>query len=440
VGTATRTVNVLAPASTPPTVTSTNATAIGAVIATLSGNVVTEGSSGVTARGFLLSLVDTAPQRGAASVTEVMAGSGSGIFNEQASGLNPGSLYYFRAFAVNASGTSYGDSLTFTTLKGEPGQHPSDFSLGTISSTNIPVQWTPVGADGYLLMISDGALNNPGDGVPVANDFNVSDGSGAVNLGAGGGSYSSFIGFSTDKNYTFRLYPYNNSGGAIDYKTAQAPTLSASVQTTPQLFISGSLAALSTTYGSPSASTSFTVSGEYLTSTVSVAAPAGFEISTNNLTFSSSLTLSPESGALGGTTIHVRLAASAQAGGSFDGQTITVSGGGAATVTLATAAGNSVAPKSITVGRLMAAGKVYDGNTNASVIGTPSYEDLVNNESFAVTNNITWAFPSKNVGTNQSLVPSGNFTPPSSNYTISSQPNLTANISAKPLSVTGAGV
>ena len=114
-------------------------------------------------------------------MTEVTAGSGSGSFNVQASGLTPGSLYHFRAYAVNASGTSYGETLTFTTLKGEPVQHPSDFSLKTLSSTNIPVTWTAGEADGYLLVVSDGAQNTPVDGTLVPDDFNVSDGSGAVN-------------------------------------------------------------------------------------------------------------------------------------------------------------------------------------------------------------------------------------------------------------------
>ena len=53
---------------------------------------------------------------------------------------------------------------------------------------------------------------------------------------------------------------------------------------------------------------------------------------------------------------------------------------------------------------------------------------------------VAWAFGNKNIGTAKTLARTGNFTAPSENYTIGTQPSLTASITAKPLTVTGASV
>jgi len=441
IGTATRTVTVLAPASTPPTVSSSAASAITSATATLSGNVTAAGTAAVTARGFLYSTANTSITIGADGVIDVSAGSGTGVFSAEASGLSGGSLYYFRSYATSSAGTSYGDILSFTTLKPEPMQHATDFAAGTITTSNIPSAWTPVQADGYLLMVSSGVQNTPTDGVPVANDTDVSDGTAAINLSGTAGTYNSFTGFAAGETYTFRLYPYNNSGSSIDYRTTDAPSFTAGLLTTPELSITGIPAPLTATYGTASASTTFTVSGVYLTSTVSVSVPSGFEISADNTNYDSSVALTPSSGTLPSTTIYLRLAATAVAGGNYNARTITVSGGGAATVTTTTAAsGNTVSAKALTVTGLSALDKVYDGTMDVAIVGTPAYEGLVNNESFPVSGNVTWAFGDKEIGAGKVLSRTGSFTAPSANYVITAQPSLTASITAKPLTVTGASV
>jgi DNA/RNA endonuclease G (NUC1) len=441
IGTATRTVTVLAPASTPPSVASTSASAVTATTATLGGNVTTAGTAAVTARGFLYSTANTSMTIGADGVIDASAGSGTGAFSAEVSGLSGGTLYYFRGYATSSAGTSYGDILSFTTLKPEPMQHVAGFAAGTITTGNIPAAWTPVDADGYLLIVGSGVQNTPTDGVPVADDTDVSDGTAAINLSGATASYASFTGFAAGETYTFRIYPYNNSGSSIDYRTTDAPSFTAGLLTTPELSVSGNPAPLTTTYGAASSPTTFTVSGVYLTSTVSVSAPSGFEISADNTNYDSSITLTPSSGVLPSTTVYLRLAATTGTGGNYNTRTITVSGGGAASVTTTTAAsGNSVAPKTITVTGLSAADKVYDGTTEVTIVGVPAYEGLVNKESFPVSDNVTWAFADKDVGVGKTLVRTGNFTAPSANYTISAQPSLAASVTAKQLTVTGASV
>jgi len=441
IGTATRTVNVLPAASTPPTVESSSATSIAVTTTTLNGNVQSAGSSAVTARGFVYSTLDATPEIGEPGVTEVAAGSGIGSFNAEATALAPGTPHYFRAYASNAAGITYGNALTFTTLKAEPMNHPGAFATGTVTSANIAATWTTADADGYLLVVSSGAQNTPTDGTVIPNDTDVSDGSGAINLGSGIFSYSGFTGFAAGQTYTFRIFAFNNSGAVIDYKIGGAPSFSAGVLTNPELFVAGTPASLTTVYGSASTTATFTVSGVYLTSTVEIAPPAGFEISADGSSFGNLLSLSPAGGSLANTTIFLRLAATAPVGGSYNAQSITVSGGGAATVTLATASsGNAVAPKPLTIGGLAAMDKTYNGTAEVMVSGTPVYQGLANNESSAVSGNVNWAFPDKSVGGGKTLTRSGDYAAPSANYTVPIQPTLAASITARQLTVTGATV
>jgi len=64
----------------------------------------------------------------------------------------------------------------------------------------------------------------------------------------------------------------------------------------------------------PSSAQFFTTGGVYLTSNITVAAPTNFEVSTDNITFSSSSTLSATSGTVSSSTIYVRLIAGLSAG------------------------------------------------------------------------------------------------------------------------------
>jgi endonuclease YncB( thermonuclease family) len=102
--------------------------------------------------------------------------------------------------------------------------------------------------------------------------------------------------------------------------------------------------------------------------------------------------------------------------------------------------GHSIEPKALTIIGLAASGKTYDGTTAVNVAGSPAYDGLVNSESFPVLGQVTWAFADKNVGTNKTLVRTGNFEAPSTNYTVTTQPSLTAGIAAKELTVNGATV
>ncbi len=94
----------------PPEVASAAASNIGSSSAQLAGSVVSDGGEAVTSTGFKWgsssTLVGASSAAGSANV---------GDFTADPSDWSPGSLYYFAAWAVNAKGTGYGDTLSFTT-------------------------------------------------------------------------------------------------------------------------------------------------------------------------------------------------------------------------------------------------------------------------------------------------------------------------------------
>ena len=87
---------------------------------------------------------------------------------------------------------------------------------------------------------------------------------------------------------------------------------------TPTVNVTGSaFNAFSTTAGTPSAAQTVIVGGSNLTGAVTITPPTGFEVSSDGTTFSSSVSLTPVSGSVAGTTISVRLSGSSA--GSFTG-------------------------------------------------------------------------------------------------------------------------
>ena len=97
-----------------PVVTTGSVTSLLSNSAIFSNNSVEdEGSSPVTARGMCYTTSPTTPTLNNASYTT--DGSGSGLYNTTISGLSANTIYYARAYATNASGTSYGEVIGFKT-------------------------------------------------------------------------------------------------------------------------------------------------------------------------------------------------------------------------------------------------------------------------------------------------------------------------------------
>lgn len=151
---------------------------------------------------------------------------------------------------------------------------------------------------------------------------------------------------------------------------------------TPRLTADGTLSALSTTYGSASASTSFTVSGSDLAAGILVTAPSGFEVSqtANGTTGYAPTQTVGTSDTVGPTTLHLRLAAGTAADSYAD--TILCSSADAASVTLPVPS-STIRPKLLTI-TASDLTKLY-GHTLAPGSSTYTINGLVGNETIGST-------------------------------------------------------
>src|SRR5690606_21085627 len=96
-----------------PTVTTGSAADITTTSATLGGEITADGGAEITARGIEYSTTEGFTE---GTGTEVAADeAGTGEFTVSVTGLTAGTTYYYRAYATNGEGTSYGDEVSFTT-------------------------------------------------------------------------------------------------------------------------------------------------------------------------------------------------------------------------------------------------------------------------------------------------------------------------------------
>jgi len=75
------------------------------------GNIIDNGGKTITSRGICWATT-SAPTTGD---NKFANGAGTGSFTGNLSGLQPGTSYHIRAYAINSEGTAYGNDLTFTT-------------------------------------------------------------------------------------------------------------------------------------------------------------------------------------------------------------------------------------------------------------------------------------------------------------------------------------
>ena len=93
------------------------------------GNITYTGASSITARGVCWSTT-TAPTIANSKSTD---GSGTGTFTSNLTSLTGGTTYYVRAYATNASGTSYGNEVSFIAVNPQPA-----YPLGSVFCNGSP--------------------------------------------------------------------------------------------------------------------------------------------------------------------------------------------------------------------------------------------------------------------------------------------------------------
>lgn len=107
----------------PPTVNTPTKTNITNATATLGGNVAGDGNNLISERGVVYARTssNSNPTIGGGSTTKVAVSGTTGIFSVDVTGLSSSTGYSFKAYAINAGGTSYSAVSTFTTNATGPG-------------------------------------------------------------------------------------------------------------------------------------------------------------------------------------------------------------------------------------------------------------------------------------------------------------------------------
>jgi hypothetical protein len=203
-------------ALTTPTLTTSEVTNITTTTANSGGNITSDGGSPVTARGVCWG---TNPNP---TLTDNYSndGTGTGIFTSNLSGLSPNTIYYVRAYATNAVGTSYGESVSFPT---NPIVLPI---LTTAEINNITINTAGSGGD----ITSDGGAAITARGVCWSVNPNPTIDNNKTTDGTGSGIFTSnMAGLINNTTYYVRAYATNSAGTAygneLNFKTVAEVTI-----------------------------------------------------------------------------------------------------------------------------------------------------------------------------------------------------------------------
>jgi gliding motility-associated-like protein len=126
--------------------------------------------------------------------------------------------------------------------------------------------------------------------------------------------------YNTADNQPITDFPYSYPLALGDFiATRSCSTINATITVEPtvpppNVSVSGNLTTLRTVYGTPSATTGFTVSASSLSGGIQIDAPQGFQVSIDNTAFSKTVTIPHNGGVIAGQFVYVRLAATTPAG------------------------------------------------------------------------------------------------------------------------------
>ena len=133
-------------------------------------------------------------------------------------------------------------------LLAEPTNHVASFTATTNGHNQVDLTWTDNDgtqpAENFLIKASTtdyADITAPVDGTEEADDTDLSDGNGVVNVAHGVEAYN-WTGLAETTTYYFKIYPYTNTGVDIDYKTdgtvPQADATTDAAPAVPDLIIS----------------------------------------------------------------------------------------------------------------------------------------------------------------------------------------------------------
>jgi len=189
-----------------PTVTTATISSVTRTSAVSGGSITSDGGSQVTAKGICWS---TSPDP-LVTGPHTSEGTGSNPFVSQLTGLSANTFYYFRAYATNSAGTSYGNTRTFST---DPVIAPS-VSTGTVTSVTL----TSATGGGNVTSDNGGQVTERGfcwntNGNPTTADSKISGGTGT------GVFTGNITGLTQGTVYYLKAYAINSAGTGYGEQT-----------------------------------------------------------------------------------------------------------------------------------------------------------------------------------------------------------------------------
>ena len=314
--------------------------------------------------------------------------------------------------------------------------------IGAFDSTaSTYFQWTITPASGVVLTISQVNFGARSTGTgPKAYDIRTSlDGfasaaaTAAVSANSVWALNSNTVNLTTaaGQPVTIRIYGYNGTGNpGASTANWRIDDLSLTVSTTgggggttvqPSVQVSpGSLSGFTTTSGAPSAAQTLTVSGSNLTDNILVAAPNGFEVSTDDAAFADSVSIQHTGDTAGPVAVFVRIGASAS-GGNITGN-LAVKSTGAVTQQVSLSGTVNVSAAKVVINQ------IYGGGGNSGSAFSNDYIELFNDDDTAVSLNGWSVQYASATGTGTFLVtPLSGTIPPHSFYLIQEAAGATPN-------------
>jgi hypothetical protein len=395
-----------------PTVTTPTATSIAATSATLGGTVTANGGAALTSRG-------TVYGTSAAPTGNSLAEGGTSVaaFSHSRTGLTANTLYTYRAYAVNGAGTGYSADATFTTLPAAP-----TVGAGSSATTSgFTANWTAptMGSAAFSYTVE------------VDNDINFVSIDATVSSISSASTSQAITGLAAGTTYYYRVRAVNATGAGANSSTSAGIQTTAAASPTITLSASTLSGVLAATYPAASTARSFTVSGAALTGNLTVQpspANSNLEFSTSeNGTYSSSLTLTASGGTVAPTTVWVRLKTKAAAG-TYNNAVIRVSGGDATQQDIAaTSSGNTVTAKALTISGATATARAFNGTTTVAVSGG-SLVGVESGDSVTLGGSPTGTVSTATAADNKAVTVTG-YTIDNTNYSLSQPTGVTVNIS-----------
>ncbi|MFM7672274.1 MAG: beta strand repeat-containing protein [Bacteroidota bacterium] len=305
--------------STAPTVVTGSASSITTTGATVAGSITANGCTTVTAYGIEYSTISGFAN---GSGTQVSSSNlNAGAFTSALSGLTPATTYYYKAYAVNAGGTTWGTQSSFTTSAPPPPQLTvsalASFGSACVNALVGPNTFTINGSNLTASLITVGPLAGYSFSQTSSGSYNNTIG--IINPG-GTQSYTIYVKFNPTAAQSYNgVIPVTGGGAPTVYVTA-----SGTGANTPATVITGAVSGITTRSAvlagsiATSGCSNVTAYGIEYSSINGFADGSGTKVPSNNLSGSGFQT--SVGGLLQGATYYYKAYATSSAGTAYGAQ------------------------------------------------------------------------------------------------------------------------